>query len=200
MKTKHIYLFISLFTIILFACGPETKEEKLNSYIEDGDNAGNKSVYTDAIEFSDALVGLDTKIQIKVLNLMKALEDQDIDQMREELIVVQKEILSATESLQKISCTKDQNDKFKNAAVSLFNCYNRIYFEDWTLILDEMDKVQKDENYVVDEDIYIKWIEGMQEEESLIFSVGAAQEDFAEENNFSMDDEDHPLDEEFNNL
>ena len=200
MKTKHIYLFISLFTIILFACGPETKEEKLDSYIEDGDNAKNKSIYTDAMEFSDALVGLDTKIQIEVLNLMKALEDQDVDQIREKLIVVQKEILSATEILQKISCTKDKNDKFKNAGVSLFNCYNRIYFEEWILILDEMDKVQKDENYVVDEDIYIKWIEGMQEEEALTFSVGVAQEEFAEENNFSIDDEDHPLDEEFNNL
>ncbi len=36
MKTKHIYLFLSLLTIILFACDPETKEEKVDQLIENG--------------------------------------------------------------------------------------------------------------------------------------------------------------------
>ena len=201
MKTKHIYLFLSLLTIILFACDPETKEEKLDSYIEAGDNAKNKNVYTDAIEYNDAIVGLQTKIVVEILKFMPM---NDIDSLRKQVNIIQKEILSSTEILGKISCSKDQNDKFKNETILMFNCYNKLYVESWGSFLDEMDNENidnySDYNENISEtlndkiyNIYMLEIEAQQ----VTLDFGTAQEVFAKENDTSVDPEDHPLEEEF---
>jgi len=200
MKTKHIYLFLSLLTIILFACDPETKEEKLDSYIEAGDNAKNKNVYTDAFEFNDAIVGLDTKIQIEVLKFMPM---NDIDSLRKQVSIIQKEILSAIEIMKNISCSKDKNNKFKNATISLFNNYKKLYVESWPSFLDEMDNENIDNLSGYNE--YISETLNDKGEEIAEFGIDyerlhtlwlSAQESFARENGAGVS-EDHPLNEEF---
>ena len=197
---KNIYLFLSLLTIILFACDPETKEEKLDSYIEAGDNAKNKNVYTDAFEFNDAIVGLDTKIQIEVLKFMPM---NDIDSLRKQVSIIQKEILSSTEILGKISCSKDQNDKFKNETILMFNCYNKLY-EAWPLFLDEMDNENIDNYSDYNENIsenlnslYNTIIEIEEEAMKINADFLTEQQVFAKEAGYIMSTEDHPLNEEF---
>jgi DNA-binding transcriptional regulator YiaG len=212
MKTKHIYLFLSLFTIILFACEPETKKEKLDNLIEDADNAKNKSVYTDGEEYNDALVGLDTKINVEVLNLMKLssvdniidnaysnLNAEDIKEIREQIGLIQKEVASVTEIVQKISCPQDKNNKFKNAALALFSSYNKCYFEDWPLLLNEIEKLHSEEENDVDE-AYGRLYDMMMKEQDLVLVVSDAQQTFSKEAGFIISREDHPLDEEFENL
>jgi hypothetical protein len=204
MKTKHIYLFLSLLTMILFACDPETKEEKVDALIEDANNAGNKSVYKDIFKYNDAIVGLDTKITIEILKFEPL---EDVDEMRKQLSVIQKEISSATDIIQKISCPKDKNNKFKKATISMFEKYNKLYVESWSSFLDEMDNENidnySDYNENISEtlndkiyNIYMLEIEAQQ----VTLDFGTAQEVFAKENGSFVDPEDHPLDEEFDNL
>jgi len=135
MKTKHIYLFLSLFTMILFACDPETKEEKVDALIEDANNAKYKNVYTDAIEYNDAIIGLQAKIVIEILNFMPM---NDLDSLRRQVGIIQKEILSSTEILEGISCSKDKNNKFKNQGIVLFNHYKKGN-KTWEMFLEHED-------------------------------------------------------------
>ena len=195
MKTKHIYLFLSLFTIMFIACNPETKEEKVDALIEDANNAKNKNVYTDAFEFNDAIVGLDTKIQIEVLKFMPM---NDIDSLRKQVSIIQKEILSSTEILGKISCSNDKDNKFKNATISYFNNLNKIY-EAWSLFLDEMDNENIDNmidyNENISETLNDKLYTILELEKTDLNPLWlSAQIVFAEENGSSVDTEDHPLD------
>ena len=201
MKTKHIYLFLSLFTIIFFACDPETKEEKVDALIEVANNAGNKSVYTDFYEYNDAIVGLDTKITIEVYKFM---EMNDLDSLKKQVSVIQKEISSGTEILQKISCSKDKDNKFKNATISMFNNQNKIC-EAWSLFFDEMDNENIDNmldyNENISETLNDKLYTIIELEEGVFNQLWvAAQETFAKENGTFVDPEDHPLDEENDNL
>jgi hypothetical protein len=204
MKTKNIYLFLSLFTIIFFACDPETKEEKVDALIEDANNAGNKSVYKDIFKYNDAIVGLDTKITIEILKFEPL---EDVDEMRKQLSVIQKEISSATDIIQKISCPKDKNNKFKKATISMFEKYNKLYVESWSSFLDEMDNENIDNmldyNENIRETLNDKLYNVIESEEE-VYTFGnswlSAQESFAKENGSFVDPEDHPLDEEFDNL
>lgn len=202
MKTKHIYLLLSLFTIILFACGPETKEEKLDNYIEAGDNAKNKSIYTNPIEFSDAIVGLDTKI---IIEMIKFHPMEDVDEMTKQLSVLQKEILSAIEILEKISCPKDKNNKFKNASLSMFNLYDS-WADAWSSFLDEMDNENIDNFLDYNENISETLNNKLYNVSELEFELQSnnswisAQEDFSKEAGFMISTEEHPLDEEIDNL
>ena len=195
MKTKHIYLFLSLFTIMLIACNPETKEEKVDALIEDANNAKNKSVYTDVFEYNNAIVGLETKIRIEVLKFMPM---NDIDSLRKQVSIIQKEILSSTEILGKISCSNDKDNKFKNATISYFNNQNKIY-EAWSLFLDEMDNENIDNMIDYNENIS----ETLNDKLYIILELEktdfnplwlSAQRVFAEENGSFVDTEGHPLD------
>ena len=206
MKLKNLFQLVILISVITFySCGPETKEEQLENLIEDADEARNKSVYTDPIEFNDAIVGLDTKIVMEVLKFMAM---EDVEEMRKQLSVMQQEVLSATEILQNISCPKDKNNKFKNATISKFNVYNKIYGESWSLFLDEMDNENIDNMLDYNENIsetlndklynIIELEEiDLEQEHTLWIS---AQESFAKEAGFMMSTEGHPLDEEIDNL
>lgn len=195
MKTKHIYLFLSLFTIMFIACNPETKEEKVDALIEDANNAKNKSVYTDVFEYNNAIVGLETKIRIEVLKFMPM---NDIDSLRKQVSIIQKEILSSTEILGKISCSNDKDNKFKNATISYFNNLNKIY-EAWSLFLDEMDNENIDNmidyNENISETLNDKLYTILELEKTDLNPLWlSAQIVFAEENGSSVDTEDHPLD------
>ncbi len=64
----------------------------------------------------------------------------DIDSLRKQVSIIQKEISSSIEILEKISCSKDENNKFKNATISYFNAYNKMFVEGWPSFLDEIDK------------------------------------------------------------
>ena len=195
MKTKHIYIFLSLFTIIFIACDPETKEEKVDALIEDANNAKNKSVYTDVFEYNNAIVGLETKIRIEVLKFMPM---NDIDSLRKQVNIIQKEILSSTEISGKISCTNDKDNKFKNATISYFNNQNKIY-EAWSLFLDEMDNENIDNmidyNENISETLNDKLYTILELEKTDFNPLWlSAQIVFAEENGSFVDTEGHPLD------
>ena len=199
MKTKHIYLFLSLLTIILFACDPETKEEKLDSYIEAGDNAKNKNVYTDAIEYNDAIVGLETKIIIEILKFMPM---NDIDSLRKQVSIIQKEISSTIEILEKISCSKDENNKFKNQSMVYFNYYKKNY-DSWKTFLEHEDIDDIESLLYFNEDIsknlnslYNTIIEIEEEAMKINADFLTEQQVFAKEAGFIMSTEDHPLNEE----
>ena len=204
MKLKNLFQLAILISVITFySCGNETKEEKLDSYIEAGDAAKNKRVYTDPIEFNDAIVGLDTKIYIEVL---KFLPMEDVEEMRKQVSVIQQEIASVTDILQNISCAKDKNNKFKNATISMFNLYDS-WADDWSSVLDEMDNENIVNMLAYNESISETLNDKLNNVAKLEFGMEkandswlSAQEDFSKEAGFMMSTEGHPLDEEIDNL
>ena len=131
---------------------------------------------------------------------------EDVEEMRKQVSVMQQEIASAIDILQNISCAKDKNNKFKNATISLFNLYDS-WADAWSSFLDEMDNEDIDDfsnyNETISETLNDK-LYNISELEFEFEPVGNSwlsdQEDFSKEAGFVLSTEDHPLDEEFENL
>ena len=108
------------------------------------------------------------------------------------------------ETLQKISCTKDQNNKFKNATISMFDAYSDLYVNCWPLILEEMDKVssQGDDYEVTESSIKLEetYFENISKLDMAENAFLEAQEAFARENGLKIDSEEHPLSKEFEDI
>ena len=70
-QSNETHTVTVIVTIILFTCvnEPEPKSKTLDDLIEDGNNAKNKNVYTDALEFNNAIIGLQAKIGIEILKI-----------------------------------------------------------------------------------------------------------------------------------
>ena len=199
MKTKHIYLFLSLFTIIFFACGPETNEEKINDLIEDGNNSKNKNIYTDALEFNNAIIGLQAKIGVEILKIG---ECQDSEELKDLVSGSMKETSEfAVETLEDIEFSGDDKG-FKDAALNLFRFYNEtlcgIYLELAEIIKkSEEDNLSSSELESLGERYADLTYEISEKEKPLDLRLQKTQSDFAKANGFYVDADLNPLVEKF---
>ena len=87
MKKNHITkLILSSFFIMIFGCGTETNEEKISNSIKEGEEAKYKKEYSDPIEYNDAIVGLQMKGAIILLEIEEHQGDfSGITQLNENL-------------------------------------------------------------------------------------------------------------------
>ena len=123
MKISHVHLFISFLIIFLFITSCKTKDEKVEHYISLADESENRNIYIDAGEFNDVIIGLQTKVIQKILELDNVETAKGI---RVQCKIILNEIRPAQETMNRISCVKDQDNNFKNMAVKLFDFYERM--------------------------------------------------------------------------
>ena len=92
MKLKNLPIFIILFSVITFSsCEQKTKDEKVDTYLEKAEDAENNSIFNDAIEYNDAIVGIQTKVMVEVLNMGNY---DNVSDMKEQLVLIQIELKS----------------------------------------------------------------------------------------------------------
>ena len=203
MKTKHIYLFLTLFTIFLFACENEPKktDNKLEKIIESGNNAQYERVYSEAIEFNDAIIGLQTKIGVEILKIAKVQDPEEFRYLISNSLKDQCKF--AIETLEGIEFSGDDKG-FKNAALDLFKFYNYEVINTYSEVADLIDK-SNEENLSESElenirEEYVLLIDEIaNKEKPLDLRFQQAQSDFAEANGFDIAN-DHPLIEEFEDI
>ena len=204
MKTKHIYLFLTLFTIFLFACGNESKktDDKLEKIIESGNNAQYKTVYTDAIEFNDAIIGLQAKIGVEVLKIAEAKDSEEFRYLISNSLKDQCEF--AVETLEGIKFSGDDKG-FKSAALDLFRFYDHALINIYLEMADLIDR-SNDENLSeselenIGEEYMFLMDEITNKEKPLDLRLQQAQSDFAEANGFDILKDLNPLIEEFEDV
>ena len=66
---KIINVLLSIFIILLIGCTTDTNEEKIKNSIKEGEDARFKVEYSEAIEYNDAIVGLQTKASAILLDI-----------------------------------------------------------------------------------------------------------------------------------
>ena len=204
MKTKHIYLFLTLFTIFLFACGNEPKktDDKLEEIIESGNNAQHERVYTDAIEFNDAIIGLQAKIGVEILKITEVQEPEEFRYLISNSLKDQCKF--AVETLEGIEFSSDDKG-FKNAALDLFRFYNYEMINIYLEMADLIDK-SNEENLSESElenigEEYVFLIDEItNNEKPLDLRLQQAQSDFAEANGFDVSRDLNPLIEELEDV
>jgi len=211
MKLKNLFQLAILISIITFySCDEkQTKresktknEKKIDEYLERAEEAENNTIYTDAIEYNDAIVGIQTKVLVEVLAIGDYTEVTD---MRKQLLVIQKETKSAVDILNRIYFEGDTDQKLKISFLKLFNFYNRIFTEDYERVLDLLDIMNNDdEDYDIANNAYLEMntiIEDFSAEEAVLdLEFSELQESFCRDNRIFLDPSEHPLQEKLDNL
>jgi hypothetical protein len=202
MKLKNLPIFIILFSLITFSsCEQKTKDEKVDTYLEKAEDAENNSIFNDAIEYNDAIVGIQTKVMVEVLNMGNY---DNVSDMKEQLVLIQIELKSTLITLNKIYFDGDKDQKFKTSSLKLFNFYDRVFNEDYARVLDLLDIIENEEDYDISNSAFNEMneiIQNFSEEETEIdLEFQEAQKSFARENNIFIDPSEHPLQEEIDNL
>ena len=194
-------------SFILTSCGSDDstkskKDNKVDEYLDNAEYAKDHNVYTDAISYNDAIVGIQTKIITEALELAEYSEN--LFKMRKQLAVIQEEIKIALTTANKIYYSGDTDQRFKKAALKLFNFYDRLFTEDYVAILDLRDITDNEEDYDIANAAYLKMnkiVEKFSAEETIQdLEFEEAQKSFARENRIFIDPSEHPLQEDINDL
>ena len=197
MNTKHIYLFLTLFTMFLFACKNEPKKtnDKLEEIIESGNKAQHEKVYTDAIKFNDAIVGLQAKVAVELLKLNEIQEPEEFRYIISNSLKDQCKF--ALETLEGIEFSGDDKG-LKSAALDLFRFYNYEMINNYIDLADLIDRSYK-------ENISESELDDINEEFTFIINeIGSieqpldlrfqqAQSDFAKANGVVVSEDLNPL-------
>lgn len=202
MTLKNLPIFIILFSLITFSsCEQKTKEKKVDIYLEKAEDAENNSIFYDAIEYNDAIVGIQTKVMVEVLNMGNY---ENVSEMKAQLVLIQIELKSALITLNKMHFDGDKDHKFKTSSLKLFNFYNKVFNEDYVRVLDLLDIIENEEDYDISNSAFNEMNEIIQnfseEEIEIDLNFQEAQKNFARENNIFIDPSEHPLQEEIDNL
>jgi hypothetical protein len=205
-KLRTILGAILFGSFILTSCGSDDsrkskKDNKVDEYLDNAEYAKDHNVYTDAISYNDAIVGIHTKVLVEMLAMGKY---TDLIDMRKQLAVIQEEIKIALTTINKIYYSGDADQRFKNAALKIFNFYDRIITEDYVAILDLRDITDNEEDYDIANAAYLKMnkiVEKFSAEEAILdVEFEEVQKSFARENRIFIDPSDHPLQEEIDDL
>ena len=203
MKLKNFHHLLFIISIICFySCNEKTSNKKVDEYLDNAEYAKDHNVYTDAISYNDAIVGIQTKIITEVLEFAEYSEH--LFKMRKQLAVVQEEIKIALTTANKIYYSGDTDQRFKKATLKLFNFYDRLFTEDYVAILDLRYITDNEEDYDIANAAYLemnKIIEKFSAEETIVdLEFEEAQKIFARENRMFIDPSAHPLQEEIDDL
>ena len=200
-KLRTILGAILFGSFILTSCGSDDsrkskKDNKVDEYLDNAEYAKDHNVYTDAISYNDAIVGIQTKVMVETLALDKYTELIDL---RKQLAVIQEESKIALTTINKIYYSGDTDQKFKKAALKLFNFYGRIFTEDYVAILDLRDITDSEEDYDIVNAAYLemtKIVEKISAEEAILdMEFEESQKSFARQNRIFIDPSGHPLQE-----
>ena len=203
MKLKNFRHLLFIISIICFySCNEKTSNKKVDEYLDNAEYAKDHNVYTNAISYNDAIVGIQTKIITEVLEFAEYSEH--LFKMRKQLAVVQEEIKIALTTANKIYYSGDTDQRFKKATLKLFNFYDRLFTEDYVAILDLRYITDNEEDYDIANAAYLemnKIVEKFSAEETIVdLEFEEAQKIFARENRMFIDPSAHPLQEEINDL
>lgn len=205
-KLRTILGLILFGSFILTSCGSDDsrkskKDNKVDEYLDNAEYAKDHNVYTDAISYNDAIIGIHTKVLVEMLEMGKY---TDLIDMRKQLAVIQEEVKIALTTINKIYYSGDADQRFKNAALKIFNFYDRIFTEDYVAILDLRDITDNEEDYDIANAAYLKMnkiVEKFSAEETILdVEFEEVQKSFARENRIFIDPSDHPLQEEIDDL
>ena len=196
MKNIKYYTFIICSFLLIIAC-PPTNEQKINDYITKAQEAEKNGLFTDAIEYNDAIVGIQTKITLKILAWGKT---DDIDEMKSILKDVQQEIKTGLTTAQQLSFDGDNQNKLKNGSIKLLEFYDKVFNDEYEQLMLLVEQLTKNaENLTEEEYINIALemgtlVDQVSVEENLLdIEFTDLQEQFAKDNGFVLSDEDHPL-------
>ena len=203
MKLKNFRHLLFIISIICFySCNEKTSNKKVDEYLDNAEYAKDHNVYTNAISYNDAIVGIQTKIITEVLEFAEYSEH--LFKMRKQLAVVQEEIKIALTTANKIYYSGDTDQRFKKATLKLFNFYDRLFTEDYVAILDLRYITDNEEDYDIANAAYLemnKIVEKFSAEETIVdLEFEEAQKIFARENRMFIDPSAHPLQEEIDDL
>ena len=205
MKKNHITkLILSSFFIMIFGCGTETNEEKISNSIKEGEEAKYKKEYSDPIEYNDAIVGLQMKVAIILLEIEEHQGDfSGITQLNENLKKTCQEILSIIEE---ISFTGGYDyglkENFTNQLHNWECCYMTIRQME---ILEELYSVDttNTEDMIDYQKNMTEFIEILEKqfviEENLNNAILESQKEFAKAYDTKIE-EGHPLDEKWDEV
>jgi hypothetical protein len=203
-KTIKFFGVLLFASCIVTACnsdysGKSRKTNTVDDYLENAEYAKDHNVYTDAISYNAAIVGIQTKIMTEVLKL-----DGSVANMRKQLGVIQEETKIALTTTNKIYYSGDTDENLKKAVLKLFNFYDKIFTEDYVAVLDLRDITDNEEDFDIANAAYLEMNEIVEkfsaEEYILDDEFEAAQKRFASENGIIMDSAAHPLQDEIDEL
>ena len=196
MKNIKYYTLIICSFLLIIAC-PPTNEQKINDFITKAQEAEKNGLFTDAIEYNDAIVGIQTKITLKILAWG---ETDDIDEMKSILKDVQQEIKTGLTTAQQLSFDGDNQNKLKNGAIKLLEFYDKVFNDEYEQLMLLVEQLTKNaENLTEEEYVNIALemgalVDQVSVEENLLdIEFADLQEQFAKDNGFVLSDEDHPL-------
>ncbi|MDA9775468.1 hypothetical protein N9B67_04000 [Algibacter sp.] len=203
---KSIIFFIAIFaSFILISCGSEDsekykKDNKIDELLDNAEYAKDHNVYNDAISYNDAIIGIQTKIIMKMLEL----DWENLSGVRKQLSILQEEIKIALTTVTKIYYIGDSNQRFKKTALKLFNFYDRIVRLDYVAMYELSNDINNEEDYDIANESFLelnKIVEKLSAEEGIIeLEFQEAQKSFARENRTFIDPSAHPLQEEIDAL
>ena len=192
MNTRYFNPFLLFFVLlgVMASCGNASKEDQIEDLIDRADDAKTNSVYDDAYEYNQAIIGLQTEIGIQLIQA----------ETIEEVEKAKKTILENTQVLEKLSYS-GVDYGFKSSMFDLFSFYLRLTENEYLEIFDlvaEMEENPNDESFVRDRYNRIIEIQNNIDEEEMELSNAmlSSQEEFAAKNNFRLID--NPLDDEIN--
>ena len=202
-KLRTILGVILFASFILTSCGSDdstkSKKDKLDEHLDNAKYAKNHNVYTDAISYNDAIVGIQTKLLVEVLKL-----DGSASDLRKQLVVIQKEAKIALTTLNKIYYSGDTDQRLKKASLKLFNFYDKLFTEDYVALLNLRDITDNEEDYDIATSAFLemnKVIEKITTEETIQdLEFEEAQKTYCKEHRIFLDPSPHPLQEDLDNL
>ncbi|MAZ58529.1 MAG: hypothetical protein CMP56_03885 [Flavobacteriales bacterium] len=196
MKSIKYCVFIICSFLLIIAC-PPTNEQKINDYVNTAQKAEENGFFNDAIEYNDAIVGIQTKITLKILAWGQT---DDIDEMKSILIDVQQEIKTGLNTAKQLSFNGDSKSKLKNGAIKLLEFYDKVFNNEYEKLMLLVEQLTNDaESFTEEEYISIalemgKIIDQVSVDENILDTEFAKlQEQFAKDNGFVLSDESHPL-------
>ena len=200
MKKNYITKFIlSSFFIMIFACGTETNEEKISNLLKEGEEAKYKKEYSDPIEYNDAIVGLQMKVAIILLEIEEYQGDfSGITQLNENLKKTCQETLSI---IKEMSFTGGSDYGLKENFTNQLHNWECCYMTSRQMeILEYLYSVDttNTEDMITSQKKWTEFIEILEKqfviEESLNNSILESQEKFSEAYGIEIE-EGHLLDE-----
>lgn len=191
---KNLLKFLTLiFGITLMlnlsSCGDsddQSKREKINSLIDKGRDAEENGVYTDALEYNQAIVGIQTEIVSEMLKLEDEKQLEPLAELIEHKITV----------LEGMKLKNDSDYGLKSTMLDLFSYYLELTQNEYPKVLQiskEMEENQDNDDVMISLYMELVGIQKSIEEGELVLTdkMSAAQKKFAEANGVIL--EDNPL-------
>ena len=149
----------------------------------------NKLIVFDAFDFNNEVIGLQTEIIEAVLAFSECKNTDDMKKHCQKTLSV---VQTSQERLNMISCTKDYDNIFKNGAIKLFNFYEKMIDEDYSLLIGQLEIINDEElDYDTRQQAYDIMLEVNKnistEEESIDEEFEIIQNKFARDNNFILE-------------